>query len=117
MKRKILKLKYLRTTVKHRNTTFSCKQAIFKQIVGAQDVYLGLSDKDVSSNSCDGLVLKVKLPGTVLKEIGLEVKSQSIHLQTGKYLLNYTAPYPIVKDSGIAKWISDKEILEVTVLY
>tara|TARA_B110000305_G_C18991630_1_gene426390 strand:+ start:112 stop:324 length:213 start_codon:yes stop_codon:yes gene_type:complete len=35
----------------------------FKQHVGTEDVYLGLSDRDPSSTHCDSLLVKVKLPG------------------------------------------------------
>ena len=40
-----------------------------------------MSGKDVSSNCCDELVVKISLPGALLKEIALDVKDQSIHLQ------------------------------------
>ena len=36
---------------------------MFKQHVGTEDVYLGLSDRDPSSTHCDSLLVKVKLPG------------------------------------------------------
>ena len=39
-------------------------EILHKQCVGTEDVYLGLSDKDASSTSCDMLLVKVKLPGT-----------------------------------------------------
>ncbi len=54
---------------------------LYKQRVGTEDIYLGMSGKDVSSNSCDELVMKIKLPGTHIKEIALDVKEQSLHLQ------------------------------------
>lgn len=53
---------------------------LFKQTVGAEDVYFGLSGKDNSSNCCDELSIKIKLPDTNIKEISIEVKQQSIHL-------------------------------------
>ena len=36
---------------------------LYKQHVGTEDVFLGLSDKDPSSTHCDALLVKVKLPG------------------------------------------------------
>lgn len=59
-------------------------EVLYKQRVGTEDIYLGMSGKDVSSNCCDELVVKISLPGAQLKEIALDVKDQSIHLQVRK---------------------------------
>ena len=40
-----------------------------KQNVGTEDIFLGLSEKDPSSNCSDGLLIKIKLPGCKLKDI------------------------------------------------
>ena len=53
-------------------------EILYKQNVGTEDIYLGLSDKDISSNSCDQLLMKVYLPNTNLKEIGLEVNLSNL---------------------------------------
>ena len=55
-------------------------EILYKQDVGTEDVYFGMNGKDISSNSCDQLSIRIKLPDTNLKEINVEVKSQSIHL-------------------------------------
>jgi predicted DNA-binding WGR domain protein len=39
-------------------------ELMYKQHVGTEDVYLGLSDKDPSSNHCDSILVKVHLPDT-----------------------------------------------------
>lgn len=52
----------------------------YKQTVGAEDLYLGLDGKDNSSNCCNEMSIKIKLPETSIKEISVEVKKQSIHL-------------------------------------
>ena len=62
-------------------------EILYRQNVSTEDIYLGLSEKDPSSNCCDQLIMKVYLPNTNLKEIGLEVREQSIHLTTPQYLL------------------------------
>jgi hypothetical protein len=87
---------------------------LYKQSVKTEDIYLGMSGKDISSLSCDHLLVKILLPNTQLKEIGLELKEQSIHLQTPNYLLNHTLPYKVDKDSSEAKWDKDKGLLLVT---
>lgn len=39
---------------------------LYKQHVGTEDVFLGLSDKDPSSIHCDSILVKVWLPGAKL---------------------------------------------------
>ena len=39
-------------------------EIIPKQHVGTEDVFLGLSDRDASSNHCDAILVKVWLPNT-----------------------------------------------------
>ena len=90
-------------------------EVLYKQCVKPEDIYLGLSGKDISSNSCDQLLVKIWLPDTQLKEIGLEVKEQSIHLQTPKFLLNHILQYKVHKDKNEAKWDKEKGLLLVTV--
>ena len=55
---------------------------VFKQAVGTEDVYLGLSEKDPTSACCEAMLIKVKLPGCTLKDIQADVKKQSVHVQT-----------------------------------
>ncbi len=71
-----------------------------------------MSGKDISSNSCDQLLIKIWLPDTTLKEIGVEVKEQSIHLQTPNYLLNHILPYKVNKDKSDAKWDKEKILIK-----
>jgi hypothetical protein len=59
--------------------------------------------------------VKVWLPDTNLKEIGVEVKEQSFHLQTPNYLLNHILPYKVNKDKSDAKWDKEKGLLLITV--
>jgi len=49
-------------------------EVLYKQHVGTEDIYLGLSDKDPSSTHCDSLLVKIKLPGATMKHIQLDVK-------------------------------------------
>ena len=39
-------------------------EVLFKQQVGTEDVFLGLSEKDPSSTHCESILVKVILPGT-----------------------------------------------------
>jgi hypothetical protein len=51
------------------------------QHVGTEDVFLGLSGKDPSSVHCDGISVKINLPGTATKEINVDLGVQSMVLQ------------------------------------
>ena len=78
---------------------------MFKQHVGTEDVYLGLSDKDPSSTHCDSLLVRVKLPGTQFKNVQLDVKGktkQQLVIQAPNYYLSTMLPYPVNKENGKA---------------
>ena len=49
-----------------------------------------------------------------MKEVQLDVKKQSIHVQSPDYVLNHILPYQVDKENGNAKWDSSKEELQVT---
>ena len=88
---------------------------LYKQSVGTEDIYLGLSGKDPSSVHCDAFSLKVKLPGAKLKEISVDLKEQAVIIQSPSYYLYHVMQYPLVKDKAKAKWDPDKFVLEMTV--
>ena len=48
-------------------------EIMHKQHVGTEDVFLGLSDKDPSSNHCDCILVKVHLPNTLFKNVQLDI--------------------------------------------
>ena len=50
---------------------------LHKQHVGTEDVFLGLSDRDPSSNHCDSLLVKVTLPNTKSANVQLDVKGDT----------------------------------------
>lgn len=85
----------------------------FRQKVGTEDVYLGFSNIDPSSSKCQELMLKVKLPGSFLKEIQMEIDKDILWIQTSIYNLYYHIPYKIDNTKTKSKWIKDKEELHV----
>ena len=89
-------------------------EIIPKQHVGTEDVFLGLSDRDASSNHCDALLVKVCLPNTLFKNVELDVKGQNIVVQSPNFYLNKALPWPVDKTKGKAQFDSDKHILSVT---
>ena len=84
-----------------------------RQRVGPEDIFLGLSDMDPSSRHCQDLLIRVKLPGTKYKDIGLDVEKRMVKLQAPKFKLNLALPYPVLDQQGSAKWLSTLETLEV----
>ena len=46
---------------------------LYRQKVGTEDVYLGLSGVDPSSNHCQEMLYKIELPDTNLKQIQLDI--------------------------------------------
>lgn len=90
-------------------------EIVYKQQVGTEDVYLGMSNKDPSSVHCQSLVLKIKLPGTKLAEISCDVNPRSVLLQTPKHFLHHHFNHEVKDKDAKAKWVNDKEELHVEV--
>nr|CEL70705.1 TPA: sarcoma antigen NY-SAR-97, putative [Neospora caninum Liverpool] len=69
-------------------------EILHQQTVGSEDVFLGISGKDPSSDHCDKLVAKVKLPDTELKAITLEVEDHRLLVETPVHRLNLPLSNP-----------------------
>lgn len=87
---------------------------MFRQKVGTEDVYLGMSGVDPSSTKCQELLMKISLPGAKYKDVTLDVTEQVVCVQTAKYYLYHVLPYKVNEKEGKAQWISDKNILQLT---
>ena len=48
-------------------------EALQKQHLGTEDVFLGLSGRDGSSNHCDSIVVRVWLPGTKMSQVQVDI--------------------------------------------
>ena len=86
----------------------------YKQRVGSEDVFLGMSGKTPLTSDCKFMVLRIKLPGAKLKNIDLNVDKQKIVVQDPTYRLATYLPYPSDDSQGKAQWLPEKEILSVT---
>ncbi|XP_036378938.1 protein PIH1D3 [Megalops cyprinoides] len=89
-------------------------EIVLKQRVGTEDIFLGMTRKDPSSMCCECIVVKIKLPGTKVAEVILDVKEKFLDLRTQKYKLGLHLPHPVHSQEGKAQFISEKEELEVT---
>ncbi|XP_006752749.1 PREDICTED: protein PIH1D3 [Myotis davidii] len=90
-------------------------EIIYKQQVGTEDIFLGLTEKDSSTACCEDLVVKIKLPNTNPSEIKINVQEMILDLRTPdkKLLLNF--PHPVDCNSAKASYFMETETLEVTV--
>ncbi|XP_064283211.1 dynein axonemal assembly factor 6 isoform X3 [Passer domesticus] len=58
----------------------------FKQHVGTEDVFFGMTGKDPSTACCEDIVIKIKLPETKYSDITLDIQDKVLDLRTPKNL-------------------------------
>uniref|UniRef100_A0A0G4IAN0 PIH1D1/2/3 CS-like domain-containing protein n=1 Tax=Chromera velia CCMP2878 TaxID=1169474 RepID=A0A0G4IAN0_9ALVE len=86
---------------------------MYRQKIGSEDVFLGISDKDNSSDHCEEILVKIHLPGVTMRDVSLEVFKERLLLQSPKHRLNLPFPYHVKKNEGNAKWDKPEETLRV----
>ncbi|KPP65655.1 hypothetical protein Z043_115914, partial [Scleropages formosus] len=89
-------------------------EIVLKQSVGTEDLFLGMSRKDPSSMCCESMLVRIKLPGTNVSEVDLDVKEQFLELRTPKFKLGLHLPHPVRAHKGKAQFIAEREVLEVS---
>ncbi|XP_055249374.1 dynein axonemal assembly factor 6 [Moschus berezovskii] len=89
-------------------------EIVFKQQVGTEDMFLGLTRKDASTACCKDLVVKVKLPNTNPSDIEIDIQETILDLRTPNKKLLVTFPHPVDYINAKAFYILDTETLEVT---
>ncbi|XP_005700286.1 PREDICTED: protein PIH1D3 [Capra hircus] len=89
-------------------------EIVFKQQVGTEDMFLGLTRKDASTACCKDLVVKIKLPNTNPADIKVDIQETILDLRTPNKKLLVTLPHPVDCSSANAFYILDTETLEVT---
>ncbi|XP_046772742.1 dynein axonemal assembly factor 6 isoform X2 [Gallus gallus] len=57
-------------------------EILFKQHVGTEDVFFGMSRKDPSTACCEDMVVKIKLPETKFSDITLDIQDKVLDLRT-----------------------------------
>ena len=88
---------------------------LFKQRVGAEDVFLGMSGTTPSSVHCEALLVRVELPGAAFKDIDLDVGDDGrFSVATGTFRLRTFLPMRVRHKEGVAKWDGAKGVLSVT---
>ncbi|XP_065702857.1 dynein axonemal assembly factor 6 [Patagioenas fasciata] len=89
-------------------------QILFKQCVGTEDVFLGMSRKDHSTACCEYMVIKIKLPETKCSDIALDIQDEVLDLRTPKRKLLLHLPYRVNSKDCKVRFLSEEETLEVT---
>ncbi|XP_032052186.1 protein PIH1D3 [Aythya fuligula] len=89
-------------------------EILFKQQVGTEDVFFGMSRKDPSTACCEDMVIKIKLPETKVSDITLDIQDKVLDLRTPQKKLLLHLPCPVDSKNGKARFLSEEEILEVT---
>jgi hypothetical protein len=88
---------------------------LFKQKIGTEEVFLGVSGTTPLSSHCSSLLVKVELPGATMKDVELDVTDEGrFMVSTGTFLLNTFLPMKVVSKQGSAKFDSKEKILSVT---
>jgi len=86
----------------------------YKQRVGSEDVFLGLSGTTPSSIHCDTLVMKVLLPGERLADIDLNVAGERVTVSSGRFKLSTYLPVKVLRNQSNAAWDAAKGTLSIT---
>ncbi|KAF1319995.1 Pih1 domain-containing protein 3, partial [Globisporangium splendens] len=104
-------------------------EILYKQNVMAEDVFLNLSDKDLSSAHCEAMVVRIECPNHRQDDIEPDVKKQKLLLQSSSlynradncvFLLLYPRklslylPHPVRHQDGHAKWDPKKQTLTIS---
>lgn len=90
-------------------------EILYKQMVSAEDTYLGMSGRDPSSNSCSHIVVRIELPESKGgAELDLDVNAHRLLLRTPTYKLFLPLPYKVDDAKGDAKWDGAQHRLDVT---
>ena len=86
----------------------------YKQAVGTEDTYLGMSDKSPGSFDCTHLVVKVHFPNSKMRDLDLDVTKNRIKVESRTLRLFTYLPVNVFHEKGSAKFDTKKEVLTVT---
>jgi dynein assembly factor 6, axonemal len=89
-------------------------EILYKQSVGTEDTFLGMSDITPSSHDCSHLCIKVHFPGSKLKDLDVDLKPNRIRAESKDLRLFTYLPVTVAADKGEAKFDSAKNVLTVT---
>jgi dynein assembly factor 6, axonemal len=86
----------------------------YKQSVGTEDTFLGMSDKTPLTSDCTHLVVKIHFPKATMKELDLDVTKNRVKAASKTHHLYTYFPVNVDPDNGKAKFDTAKEVLTLT---
>lgn len=88
---------------------------LYKQKICSEDLYLGMSNKNGSTASCEDMVVKIKLPGVAkMSDIDLELHEKFLDCRSTSWRLGLHLPHPVDTKQSSAKWDAKESTLIVT---
>lgn len=86
----------------------------YKQSVGTEDTFLGMSDKTPLTSDCTHLVVKIHFPKATMKDLDLDVTKNRIKAASKTHHLYTYLPVTVDSANGKAKFDTEKEVLSIT---
>ncbi len=86
----------------------------YKQMIGTEDTFLGMSGKSPSTADCTHIVVKVHFPGSTMKDLDLDVTKNRIRAESKDLKLFTYLPVNVYHDKGKAQFDAKKHVLSVT---
>lgn len=87
----------------------------YKQSVTTEDLYLGMSNKNASTASCEDMILEIKLPGetATIDEMELTITENFLDFASPKYKAKIPLPYPVDPNKGKATYNAEYNLLKL----
>lgn len=85
----------------------------YKQKIGTEDAFFGMSGISPSSSDCSHIIVKVHCPGCTMRDLDLDVTKNRITVESKSFRLFQYLPQPVKHDKGSAKYDTQKEVLVV----
>jgi len=86
----------------------------YKQKVGSEDIFLGMTGKQPSTAHCEDMVVQIDLPDAELKDMDLDIRDTSLDLRHPAFRLHLPLPHPVDSKLSRAEWLGSKQQLRVT---
>eukprot|EP00588_Corethron_pennatum_P003263 CAMPEP_0194284592 /NCGR_PEP_ID=MMETSP0169-20130528/27953_1 /TAXON_ID=218684 /ORGANISM="Corethron pennatum, Strain L29A3" /LENGTH=190 /DNA_ID=CAMNT_0039030435 /DNA_START=21 /DNA_END=593 /DNA_ORIENTATION=- len=86
----------------------------YRQTVGAEEIFLGSTERTPASFDCTHLIVKVYFPGELTSALKLDVTETTLVAESRQHLLALCLPCRVKKEGGTAKWDKTTEVLAVT---
>mmetsp|Transcript_4839 Transcript_4839/g.8805 ORF Transcript_4839/g.8805 Transcript_4839/m.8805 type:complete len:200 (-) Transcript_4839:163-762(-) len=87
---------------------------LYKQSVGAEDVFMNMGFKDPSSMSCNQIVIKIQLKNEPISKVDVNITEATLLVRSPKYKLYLELPRKVDDKKGKAQFDKTKSELKLT---